>query len=87
MKNKAESLVDLLNKAYKPLRFDMYRMEFYNGYRFRVYDQQSGEFYSFELCCSQVEADDKLLEKLLPPIEAFHKRHHSKLAKLLRGEG
>ncbi len=83
---KARSLTEILNRAYKPLYFDMLYMEYKAGYLFRVYDSQSGEYYSVELSYGVVEADNKLLEKLIPQIEDFHKKHHNKLAKLLRGE-
>lgn len=85
MRNKAESLVELLNKAYKPLYFDMLMSEFSAAYRLRCYDRQSNEFFAVELSYQALE-DTKVLEKLIPQIEAFHMKHHNKLAKLLRGE-
>ena len=85
MGNKADSLVDLLNKAYKPLYFDILISEYTAAYRLRCYDRHSNEFFAVDLSYTALQ-DPKLLEKLIPQIETFHMKHHNKLAKLLRGE-
>jgi hypothetical protein len=85
-REKGNNIADILSKAYAPIQVFFMESEFHAGYIFNVYDRSSNEFYSLRVSYGTLGDDSKLIRDMIPQIEAFHKKHHNKLARLLRGE-
>lgn len=86
LRKNGNDIASTLSKAYAPLYVFFVESEYHAGYIFKVYDKSSNEFYSLLVSYRTLSEPVKLIEDMIPQIEAFHMKHHNKLAKLLRGD-